>query len=53
MKEENVKETAITALRQKLAAVEAENALLRAAIEANNALVNYSLKVTREGKGNG
>ena len=51
MKEENVKETAITALRQKLAALEAENALLRAAIEANNALVSFCIKQKEKGNG--
>ena len=51
MREDDVKEKSITALRQKLAALEAENILLRAAVEANNALVSFCIKQKEKGNG--
>ena len=44
MKEDDVKETAITALRQKLAEIEDENHLLERAIVANNELILSLIK---------
>ena len=49
MREDDVKEKAIEALREKLSAIEAENALLRAAVEANNALVSFCIKQKENG----